>query len=176
MSISDFEADQDFGPAGFTVERDSETDQPMLNATSVEEFDPKIYDDVEGLLFLGYLTANVNVFGHNFVIKTLRRGERLACALLVKEYEESLGMGDALETAYVAASILSLDGRPLSAALGPEEERDPMQRIRANFERVVKWYDPVIESVYIEYGNLLMRQAAAFGELELKSTASRSTL
>lgn len=175
MSVSDYEADQDFGPVGYRVER-SEDGQPMLNAEQADEFDAKIYDDVEGLLYLGYLTSEVEIFGHTFVIKTLRRGERLACALLVKDWEETLGMGDALETAYVAACVVSLDGRPLSAALGPEEERDPLQRIRANFERVVKWYDPVVESVYFEFGNLLLRQGAAFAELEGKSSASRPAL
>jgi hypothetical protein len=176
MSNPDFESDVDFGPAGFTVERDEETDQPMLNADKADEFDPKIYDDVEGLLYLGYLTSDIEVFGHTFTIKTLRRGERLACSLLVKDYDESFGMGDAIEAVYVAACILTLDGRPLSAALSADEERDPIQRIRANFERVVKWYDPVIESIYLEFSNLLLRQAQAFSELELKSTAGRHTL
>jgi hypothetical protein len=177
MSNPDFEQDQDFGPMsmadapqGYVVNRD-ESDQPFLNAEKADEFDPKILDDVEGLVYLGYLTSDVDIFGHQFTIKTLTRGERLACALLVKDYDESFGIGDALETVYVAACILMLDGRPLSASLSPEE-RDPTQRIRTNFNRVQKWYDPVIEAVYAEYGRLLVRQAQAFGELDLKSPAS----
>jgi hypothetical protein len=175
MSNPDFEQDQDFGsandaPQGYLVGRD-EADQPFLNAEKADEFDPKILDDVEGLMYLGYLTSDVDIFGHQFTIKTLTRGERLACALLVKDYDESFGIGDALETVYVAACILMLDGRPLSASLSPEE-RDPTQRIRTNFNRVQKWYDPVIEAVYAEYGRLLVRQAQAFGELDLKSPAS----
>lgn len=171
MSQIDFEQDQDFGradgPSGYTVGRD-ESDQPFLNAEKAEEFDTRISNDVEGLLFLGYLTSDIEVFGHKLTIKTLRRGERLACALLIHEYSETLGVGDALETAYVAASISTLDGRALSAALSSEEEHDPLRRIRANFDRVVKWYDPVIETIYIEYQKLLMRQAQAFVELEGK--------
>ena len=175
MSNPDFEPDVDFAPVGYQVDRDDESGQPFLNAEKADEFDAKIHNDIEGLLYLGYLTSDIEVFGHRFTIKTLRRGERLACGLLVKEYEDTISMGDALESVYVAACIVALDGRPLSAALSPDEERDPMQRIRANFERVVKWYDPVVEAIYYEFSNLLLRQAQAFGELELKSTASRRT-
>lgn len=177
VHIPDFEPDADFSAAGdlpLGFERiETEDGDVLVNAQKADEFDPRHANDVEGLLFLGYLTDEFELFGHTFIIRTLRRGERLACALVVKEWEETLGIGDALETAYVSASLMSVDGRALTAPLGPSE--NPIVRIRSNFGQVSKWYDYVVESIYQRYSALLVRQHAAFTELEGKSTASRPT-
>jgi len=158
----------------YTLDNDEETGALLVNAVEADEFDPRHSNDVEGLLFLGKLTHNAEIFGHSFILKTLTRGERLATSLIVKEYEGTLGEADALQTATVAASILTVDGRPPSFALTPEEN-SPLARIRANFAVVTTYYDPIIETLWAEYGNLLIRQVAAFQAMQGKSTASRRT-
>lgn len=97
----------------------------------------------------------------------MTRGERLATALVAKEYEGTLGYGDAIQTAYVAAAVLTLDDRPLSIPVSAEES-SPLARIRTNFPKVARWYDPVVEALFAEYGNLVLRQAGAFAELSGK--------
>lgn len=166
----DFEADPDFtavpqhdpaptGPDGTSV----------LNALPAsDEFDPRYAADLEGLLFLGKLSNTVHIFGHSFTLKTLTRGERLACAQLCKDYEDTLGFADALQTAYVAACVTHVDGQSLVQPLTPNEHRDPIVWIRQNFDVVREWFDPVIETVYEKYNDLLVRQTQAFIELEGK--------
>lgn len=171
MSNPDFESDQDFSQFGLQL-ANAEDGQLLVNAEKNDEFDERIRTDVEGLLFLGRLTHDCEIYGHSFTLRTLTRGERLAVAQFVREYEDSLGLADALQTSYLALAVMLLDGRPLSIAL--EDER-PDVRLRRNFEIVQKWYDPVIEAVYAEYSNLIVRQNIAFQELEGKSQASRAT-
>lgn len=162
MSI--IEPDSDFGlanaPPGF------EFDQENLNAVEADTFPPQIQVDVDGLMWLGYLTDSFELFGHSFTIRTLTRGERLAISQLTKEYEDTLGMADAYQTAVVAASLIVIDGRPL---IDLEMNTSTMSRIRQNFEIIQKWYDPVIEALYERVGQLTIRQQIAFVELQSKS-------
>lgn len=157
--LVDFEPDVDFSaaeaPSGFQFSPDGTT----LNAIESDKFPPNVSQDVEGLLWLGYLTDTFDLYGHRFVIKTLTRGERLIVSQLVKEFENTLGLADAYETAQIAASLVMIDGMPL-ADIEPGE--DPSRRIRENFERVKKWYDPVLAQLSERIVALNMRQAQAF--------------
>lgn len=164
MSIHDYEPEADFGSFGITLANNPDG-ALLVNAEKNEEFDPGISNDVEGLLLLGKLTADCELYGHTFTLRTLTRGERLAIAQFVQDYEDTLGLADAMQTAYLAQAIMIVDGRPLSIALGDES---PEARLRRNFEIVQKWYDPVIEALYREYSQLLVRQSIAFRELEGK--------
>lgn len=165
-SVPEQDADLTFG-AGITLNSNEETGELLANPVEADEFDPRHANDIEGLLFLGRLTHRCEVFGHTFILKTLTRGERLATTLVTHEYEDSLGVADALQTALLAAAIVSVDGRPVSVPLSPDEN-EPLPRIRKNFTIVQKWYDPILEALYAEYGNLLLRQAGAFAELSGK--------
>lgn len=160
------EPDQDFSlagqqPRGFAFDTDAQT----LNVVEAEAFPEDIQRDVDGLMWLGYLSDSFELFGHQFTIRTLTRGERLAITQLTKEYEETLGMADAYSTAIVAASLMVIDGRPL-ADLQPG--KSAISRIRENFDLVQKWYDPVIEALYERVGQLTVRQQVAFVELQSK--------
>ena len=174
MSVNDFESDPDFlSLDGIQLANDPEG-HLLVNAEKVDEFDVRIQNDVEGLLFLGKLTHDCTIYGHKFLLKTLTRGERLAVTQFVKDYEETLGIADAMQTAYLALSIVTVDNRPLSIPLD-ESERDPLIRLQSNFPIVAKWFDPVLEALYAEYTMLLRRQNDAFLELEGKLAASRRT-
>lgn len=175
MSASDFEGSPDYTRVGaLSLGNDPETGQPFANVVQADEFDPSIANDVEGLLMLGYLTKNVAIFGHTFTLKTLTRGERLAVLTFCKEFEETLGIGEALETATLALAIVSADNRPLSVPLGPTDT-DPQDALVRNWSIVSKWYDPVLNGLYLEYRDLQNRMLAAFQELQSKSRAGRPT-
>lgn len=174
MNAPDFESDPDYSQFGLHLSNDDEGNL-LVNAEKNDEFDPRIRDDVEGLLFLGRLTHDFDLYGHSFTIRTLTRGERLAAAQFVREYEDTLGIADALQTAYLALAIMLVDGRPLSIQLEDSRSQEIENRLRTNFAIVQRWYDPVIEAIYAEYSNLLVRQNIAFQELEGKSMASRRT-
>ena len=162
---ADFEPDVDYSaaPFGMSFEGGATNIQP-----AAEDFDPRHSEDLEGLLFLGYLTDDFEAFGHRFAIRTLRRGERLAIAQIASEFENTIGLADALQTTYVAACLTLVDGRPLSIPLSAQENRDPGTWIRRNYNIVAEWFDPVIEAVYDKYSYLLVRQTSAFLELQGK--------
>lgn len=167
------EAERDFGAFGIEFANDPETGQVVVNLEKADEFDERIGQDVEGLLWLGRLTSDVEIFGHSFTLRTLTRGERLACALFVHDYEDTLGLADALQTAYLSLAIELVDGRPLSIPL--EQRESTEARLSRNFAIVQRWYDPVLEALFAEYNLLIVREAEAFRELEGKSPASRAT-
>ncbi len=131
-----------------------------------DKFDPRFKDDIDGLVWLGFLTDTFTMYGHTFTIQTLTRGERMAVTQVAKPYEDTLGAGMALGTATVAACILMVNGMPLNPAFTHDEA--PLSRINANFEIVSKWFDPLIEAIYAKFTELQMRQIDAFYELESK--------
>lgn len=161
------EGDRDFSHFGVEFANDPAPAGVLINAEPVDGFDEaRISQDVEGLLWLGKLTHNCTLYGHTFTLRTLTRGERLSVALFVREYEETLGLADAMQTAYLALSIETVDGRALTSPLGPETAEE---RLRRNFNTVHQWFDPVLEALWLEYKVLTNRAIAAFQELEGKS-------
>lgn len=159
------EGTPDYGPFGITLANDPDSGALLVNSEPVEQFDDSISQEVEGLLFLGRLTHDCEILGHKFRLRTLTRGERLAVSLLVQEHENTLGLADALQTAYLACAIELVDGRPLSHSLEPEGSD---QRLRRNYNIIQQWYDPVLEALWVEYQSLLVKTAQAFRELEGK--------
>jgi len=163
------EADQDYAaaeeaPRGFQFGVDP-AGGPVLNAVEAETFPDQSMEAVHGLLWLGYLSEEVHLFGHSFTIKTLTRGDRLVVSLITKDWEETLGMADAYQTAVVAASLLSYDGYPI-ADLNKNANRQ--QQIRSQFDVVREWYEPVVEALFEKVSLLSNRQTAAFLALQSK--------
>lgn len=149
----------------------SDMDGPPEPTTFVEEdvdlFPDDVSQDVTGLTFMGYLTSSFELKGHRFVIRTLKVGEELACAQLIKEYEETMAQGKAYAIAQIAAAIVTVDGRNIGESLGPD---DSLATISNKFDYIAKrWYWPVIEALYDEFSNLMLRQAVAYDALEGKS-------
>jgi hypothetical protein len=159
------EGDVDYSNFGLSFANDPQSGALLVNAEKAEEFDDRISVELEGLLFLGRLTHDCSLYGHTFTLRTLTRGERLAVSLFVQDYEDSIGLADALQTAYLAMAIQTVDGRPLSI---PLESEKPEDRLRRNWQIVEKWFDPVLEALYVEYSNLAIKAQQAFLELERK--------
>lgn len=194
MELPDFEPDVDLGAATnlppFLAsgmqwkdvdpsEPLEDWDTPIPQSARTDErryedaFPPEIAQELQGLMFLGHLDRRVELLGHVFVMRTLKAGEELACTLVVKEFEESLGQAKALAMAFVGASLVSVDGKKMVQPLGPDQT---LSVIRQRFEYVRdNWFWPVISMLYTEYSQLTIKQAEVYEALAGNSNASRHT-
>lgn len=130
-----------------------------------EQVTPSLRTDIENLLINGSISEEVEIAGHFFVIRTLKIGEELAIAEICREYEGGIAEAKALAAATVAASIETIDGRPLMRNLGP----DVKNNIRQKFAYIKnKWYWTIISELYQHYLILIDRQIGAFQELQGK--------
>lgn len=134
------------------------------------EFDPRHREAFEGLLYLGALTDEFHWLGHTFVIRSLTVGETLEVGLIHRQYRNSLGDSRAYVTAMVAASILSVDGRPLPQPL----TRDPSDtRLHSQFTYVKdNWYPWVVDKIY---SRVVLLEQRVEGVLEAMGEAERRT-
>lgn len=140
--------------------------------TEEESFAPEVAQDVIGLIHLGHLTGRFEVMGHVFVLRTLKLGEELAVGQVVDEYAGTIVQGQAFAAALVAASLMTVDGRPVLAPLGPDQEAT----IRDKFEYITqKWYTDTVLEIYAQYKTLQQRQSKAYEAIQSKSKASRTS-
>lgn len=140
-----------------------------------DEFEPDVQADIQSLLINKYISSSFSFAGHDFTMRTLLFGEELAAALVTKRYEGTLGEGKSLMGATVAIAIASVDGAPLTRALGPGHE-ETIQSAARNFHYVTrKWAWPIVEVLYTHYSDLKIREHNALVALEGKSAAGRPT-
>lgn len=151
------------------VEMPEEEPQESLE----DAFPEDMYQDLNGLMWVGYLSTKFDYLGHTFRIKTLTLGEELAVAQVVKDYAETMGFEKAAAAALVASCIETVDGRPLMGKLGPSASGSIQQRFDYVTDSDEGWYWPTIEAVYRKYIELQMRQAAVYDRLQSKSKANR---
>lgn len=113
------------------------------------EFDPKVKQEFEGLLFVGALTTTFDYLGHRFVLRTLTQDELLEIALAIKPYVDTSAEVKANMMAIVAACVVSVDGRalphPITLDTGDTVFQNHWRYVRAN------WYPPVIDAVFNQY-------------------------
>jgi hypothetical protein len=126
------------------------------------EDEPEVPQDVQTLLFNGYLTQSVQIGTHEVVLRTLKIGEEFDVALVSDKYKETFESVRALATATIAAAIQSVDGRGLvPMPFGPSD-----LTLDAKYAYVLdQFYAPVIDKLYAEYRELRKRMYAAFDAL-----------
>ena len=130
-----------------------------------EEPETPVSQEILGLLNLGRLTLEFKIRDHTIVLRTLTMDEELEIGLIIKEYEGTQEWGRALATALVAASIVTLDDKPLIEGLGPDENLLPR---RINYIRR-HMYWPVINIIYEDgYVPLALKQQEAIDEFRKK--------
>jgi hypothetical protein len=139
-------------PASFGAAKDPAPQGTQDVEPSPVEFDPRWKEEFEGLLYVGALTSTFNYLGHRFVIRTLTQDELLEVSLAIKEYADSDAAIKAQMMAIVAASVLSVDGKPMPSPVTLEPGDTPF----ANRWRYVRatWYPPVIDFVFSQYVRL----------------------
>lgn len=141
--------------------------------SSVNDFPEEARESVNGLMWLGFLEESVLVYGHEFVIRTLRVGEDLQVSLLTKEFADSMGIEQAVATATVALALKSIDGDP---DFCPSASKNYADYARQRFRYIQEnWYLPVIIRVFDAYLDLLAKQQDALERVEDLSTGSLNT-
>jgi hypothetical protein len=87
------------------------------------EFPDRHREAFTGLAFLGALTAGFEWGGHQFRIRTLTTDENLAGALVVRDWEGTIGHQLAHTTVMAALCIVTVDGQPMMPVpLGEPED------------------------------------------------------
>ncbi len=135
-----------------------------------DQFPPEVQQDVEGLIWLGYLEDSFEFCGHRFGIRTLYGNEELLAALLCKDYTETLGQAKAWTWAHVALCLTSVDGnKDFCPPIGPDEAE--YARGRFNYA-TKKWFWPLAEYIFTRYALLQRRQIESVGAMQDLSTRS----
>lgn len=125
--------------------------------------------DLQALVDIGHLVSDFELFGHSFSLRTLLPAEEFVAASIIEKYAGSLAESKAFIASTLAASIMTVDGKPLTRALGPSIAEIGAAQL-ANFNYITtKWHWPVIDRLYDHYSDLVVRQAEALEELEGKS-------
>lgn len=139
----------------------------------LESFPDEVQEDIEGLIWLGYLEDEVHLGGHSWVIRTLRGDEELLAALITKDYMDTMAQARALTWAQVSLAIAAVDGdEDFCPPVGP----DKREYARARFQYCSsKWYYPVAQFLYGHYTGLLERQVAAINAIADLSAGSLTT-
>ena len=120
------------------------SEEPLEGEDNVSKFDRRYREPFTGLLFLGHLEDEVELFGHSFYIKTPSQNERLESGLLHKRYLNSLSSEIAWAAITVALYLRKVDGSDLPQPIGPVDTG-----IRDRFNWVVEnLRGPVIQRLY----------------------------
>lgn len=134
-------------------------------------FDPRVADDLEGLLYLGALIKEFNWLGHTFVIRTLTQDEVLVVPMLMKKWQGTIGEAKAYTTAMVALSIVTVDNQQLPVPIAETSDEFAWAWQRFNYVKG-HWFQYAIDKVYGEY---LALEAKAQEVIEAMEKASGPT-
>ena len=108
------------------------TDGP---AQTIEDFPDRVQENVEGLMFLGYLQKDFDFCGHHFVIRTLKGDEELLASLVCKEFVGTMGQERSWIWALVGMSLTSVAG---DSNFFPPISKDKRAYARARFQYVTR--------------------------------------
>lgn len=134
------------------------------------EFDPRVREDVDGLIWLGHLEDEFDFCGHHFVLHTLKGDDELNAGLVAKEYTETFSQARAWAWAKISLALQAVDGDyDFCPAIGP----DKRSFARARFAYCTSnWYWPLAEYIFGRYAELEARQLAALRAIESLSQGS----
>ena len=147
--------------------------QVFTEPSGFDSFPDGVREDVEGLVWLGYLEDSFDFCGHSFVIRTLRGDEELLAGLIAKEYTDTVGEQRAWAWSQIALALVSIDGdENFCPPIGP----DSKAYARARFAYITqRWFWPTAQAIFNKYAALLERQQAAVDNLESLSQGSLPT-
>lgn len=113
-------------------------------------FDPKYEDDFTGLLYLGALSDTFTWLGHEFSIRTLRDGEKLAVAKIIRPYVETMGADRAYACAMVAMAVTGVDGSDLPIPIGETRKAEEWGHQRFQYVKD-NWFSYTTDVVFNRY-------------------------
>ena len=127
----------------------------MGSPAEFSEPDANWQTDFDGLLHIGRLYSKFEWLHHSFRIRTLNDRELLIVALLVAEWNETIGGTRAYATAMVALALEYVDGQPMPSPIG--ESADEIKWARERFNWTQRLFPYTIDAVYNRYLELEAR-------------------
>lgn len=131
-------------------------------------FDQKYADPFKGLAYIGALSKSFTWLQHTFTVRTLRDGEKLAIARIIKPYQETIGADRAYAAAIAAMCILDVDGEDLPVPIGETRKAEQWGQQRFDYVKD-NWHGTTIDQVFNEYVAL---EDLAFRVIEALGKAS----
>lgn len=132
--------------SGADDESQEEAPQDQTEEEPLPEFDPRYREDFEGLLYLGRLEETFSLWGHTFVIRTLTTEQLAEIGQIVRPHEGSNAKNAVYQSAVVAASVVTVDGKPLPQSITIDNS-DELTTVRYPYV-LKKWMPPVREALY----------------------------
>jgi hypothetical protein len=139
----------------------------------LEGFPTEVRENVEGLMFLGYLEDSFEFCGHQFVIHTLRGDEELLAGLITKDFVNTMSAEKAWVWALVSLCLAVVDGDPDFCPRISKSDRD---YARQRFQYCTKkWLWPLAVHIHNKYAALLTKQNEAMEAMEDLSQGNPTT-
>ncbi len=113
-------------------------------------FDPRYAEPFVGLAYLGALADSFDWLGHTFDIRTLRDGEKLAVATIIKPYVETMGADRAYACAMVGMCITGVDGTDLPIPIGETKRAHEWGHQRFQYVKDT-WFSFTVDTVFNRY-------------------------
>lgn len=138
------------GTSGADGEPPTEAPQgpEMEEEQDAPRFDERHRENFVGLLYLGRLQKTFPLFGHTFVVRTLTTEHLAEIGQIVKPHEGSLARNAVYQAAFVAAAVVTVDGKPLPGSLSGDTS---MEVTEVRFPYVMaNWMPAVREGIYNE--------------------------
>ncbi len=140
-------------------------------------FDPKYATPFKGLAYVGALQTSFDWTGHEFSIRTLRDGEKLAVAQIIKQYADTMGAERAYAAAITAMCIIHVDGEELPIPIG--ESRKAYEWGLQRFNYIAEnWFTPTVNKVFNEYlalEDLVVQVVEAMGKASAPEVSTPSS-
>lgn len=121
--------------------------------------------DWNSLAQVGRLTETFHWLGHEFVMRTLKVDEEIAIGQVIKHLEGVVTQEKAAVAAYVAASLVSVNGAPFMVDI----EKETFSNLLARYKYLIdKYHWPVIEYLQGKLLELQIKVYELIKELEKK--------
>lgn len=137
---------------GFEPPQFNESEEQVESLVEEQEtttLDKEERDTFQSLLTIGQTTKKVDVLGHPVVLKTMTVTDELMVGLESKIYKGSEAFPRAYQSAVVAASVVTVDGRQLYIPISPEESESEV--FQKKLEKVHSLYPLVVSEIYRNY-------------------------
>lgn len=148
-TVEGFEDPQKPNPV---MEEESPEQEPEVESAQEEE--TTTLSDEERLQFktlltIGQTTKEVDVLGHPVVMRTMTVSDELMVGLETEKYRNTEAFARAYQSAVVAASVVSLDGKPVYTPLSSEESDSEI--FAKKLKKIHSLYPIVVSEIYRHY-------------------------
>jgi hypothetical protein len=132
------------------TDADDAPEQPPA-PDDLPEFDPHYRDPFYGLIYIGALSRDFDLFGHRIKIRTLKQNEILMIGEITKPYLATLSEAKAYTQAVVSMALVTVDGRELpTLPLGDGSQLATWAQARFGWVGE-QYHDTVVAAIYNYY-------------------------